>query len=174
MKSISSLTTPNKVIAIAKQKDKTISDLSQLLTIALDDIQDPGNFGTIIRTADWFGIENIICSEDCVEVYNPKVIQATMGSLFRLTIFYTNLVTFFLKNSDLTVYGALLDGDNVCQKKLKPIGSVLLMGNESSGISEQLIPFITEKIAIPKNGEAESLNVAIATAILCYEYRRLS
>ncbi|OFY89867.1 MAG: hypothetical protein A3K10_15325 [Bacteroidetes bacterium RIFCSPLOWO2_12_FULL_31_6] len=172
LKSISSLTTPNKVIAIAKQKDKAISDLSQLLTIALDDIQDPGNFGTIIRTADWFGITNIICSEDCVEVYNPKVIQATMGSLFRVNVFYTNLGTFFSKNSDLTVYGALLDGDNVCQQKLKSKGSVLLMGNESNGISQKLIPFVTKKITIPKFGKAESLNVATATAILCYEYRR--
>ncbi|PJA09889.1 MAG: RNA methyltransferase, partial [Flavobacteriales bacterium CG_4_10_14_0_2_um_filter_32_8] len=119
LNSISSLITPNKVIAIVKQKEKIISDLSQSLSIVLDDIQDPGNFGTIIRTADWFGITNIICSENCVDVYNPKVIQATMGSLFRANVFYTNLTTFFSKNQNLTVYGALLNGENVSQKKLK-------------------------------------------------------
>ena len=154
-----------KIVALGKV-------LSPEVVMEFDDIQDPGNFGTIIRTADWFGITNIICSEDCVEVYNPKVIQATMGSLFRVNVFYTNLGTFFSKNSDLTVYGALLDGDNVCQQKLKSKGSVLLMGNESNGISQKLIPFVTKKITIPKFGKAESLNVATATAILCYEYRR--
>ena len=173
LNSISSLITPNKVIAIVKQKEKIISDLSQSLSIVLDDIQDPGNFGTIIRTADWFGITNIICSENCVDVYNPKVIQATMGSLFRANVFYTNLTTFFSKNQNLTVYGALLNGENVSQKKLKSKGSILLMGNESKGISKNLIPFVTEKITIPKFGKAESLNVATATAILCFECKRL-
>jgi len=173
LNSISSLITPNKLIAIVKQKEKIISDLSQSLSIVLDDIQDPGNFGTIIRTADWFGITNIICSENCVDVYNPKVIQATMGSLFRANVFYTNLTTFFSKNQNLTVYGALLNGENVSQKKLKSKGSILLMGNESKGISKNLIPFVTEKITIPKFGKAESLNVATATAILCFECKRL-
>ena len=172
LKSISSLVTPNKVIAIVQQKEKISSDLSKLLTIALDDIQDPGNFGTIIRTADWFGITNIICSEDCVDVYNPKVIQATMGSLFRVNVYYTNLATFLKKNSNLTIYGALLNGKDISCKKLTSAGSILLMGNESKGIAENLIPLVTEKIAIPKFGNAESLNVATATAILCFECKK--
>ncbi|MBL4576244.1 MAG: RNA methyltransferase, partial [Opitutaceae bacterium] len=124
------------------------------------------------RTADWFGVHNIVCSTDSVDVYNPKVIQATMGSFFRVNVVYTNLIDFFSKNASLTVYGALLDGDNVYDKQLKSNGAVMLLGNESTGISESLIPFVTEKISIPRFGKAESLNVAAATAILCSESKR--
>lgn len=172
LKSISSLKTPNEVLAVVKQKENQLVDVSTQLTIALDFIQDPGNLGTIIRTADWFNIQNIICSEDAVDVYNPKVMQATMGSFFRLNIVYTSLTEFFSKNDDLTVYGAVLDGDSVYDEQLNSTGTVLLMGNESKGISEELLPFITDKISIPKFGGAESLNVATATAILCSEYKR--
>ncbi|MBL4593293.1 MAG: RNA methyltransferase [Flavobacteriales bacterium] len=173
LNSISSLKTPNEVIAVAKQMDSQLIDVSSELTIALDKIQDPGNFGTIIRTADWFGIKNIVCSEDSVDAYNSKVIQATMGSFFRVNIVYTNLNEFFSKNSDLTVYGALLDGENVYKKQLKHKGTVLLMGNESKGISEDLISYITDRVSIPKFGNAESLNIATATAILCSECKRV-
>lgn len=169
--SISSLKTPNEVLAVVSKKEVKNIDLSGL-TIVLDNIQDPGNLGTIIRTADWFGIKNIVCSSDSVEVYNPKVLQATMGSFFRANVVYVDLVTFFNQNSKLTVYGALLNGDNVYQKQLIKENSVLLMGNESKGISDNLLPFITNKITIPKIGNAESLNVAIATAIFCSEYIR--
>lgn len=174
LKSISSLTTPNEVLAVVKQKEPQLIDVSNQLNIALDKLQDPGNFGTIIRTADWFGVQNIICSNDSVDVYNPKVLQATMGSFFRMNIIYTDLPKFFSENKTLTVYGALLDGENVYQKELKSKGSVLLMGNESKGISEELKPFIKKKVLIPNFGKAESLNVATATAILCSEFKRVS
>lgn len=167
---ISSLKTANEVLAMVKQKQNGLVDYDSSLTIALDNLQDPGNLGTIIRTADWFGIKTIVCSENTVDIYNPKVIQATMGSLFRVNVVYTDLIKFFKENSNLSVYGALLDGDNVYQKELNKNGSVLLMGNESKGISEQLFPYITDKILIPKIGQAESLNVSTATAILCAEF----
>jgi TrmH family RNA methyltransferase len=169
---ISSLSTPNEVIAVVKQKEHQLIDISSSLTIALDKIQDPGNLGTIIRTADWFCIQNIVCSENSVDVYNSKVMQATMGSFFRVNIVYDNLKEFFRNNGDLKVYGALLEGQSVYVKGLNPKGSVLLMGNESKGISEELIPFITDKISIPKIGGAESLNVSTATAIICSELKR--
>ena len=172
LNSITSLKTPNEVLAVVKQKETCLTDLSSQLTIALDQIQDPGNLGTIIRTADWFGVQNIICSEDSVEKYNPKVIQATMGSFFRVNVKYSNLKEFFSSNSELRVYGSLLEGKNVYEKQLKPEGSVLLMGNESKGISKDLLPLITEEITIPSFGNAESLNVAVATAILCSESKR--
>ena len=167
--SISSLKTPNEVLAVLSKKVLPVLDLSGL-TIVLDNIQDPGNLGTIIRTADWFGIKNIVCSLDSVEVYNPKVLQATMGSFFRVNVSYSDLIDFFKENSMLTVYGALLNGDNVYEKQLIKEKSVLLMGNESKGISDVLIPFVTDKISIPKTGKAESLNVSIAAAILCSEF----
>jgi TrmH family RNA methyltransferase len=170
--SISSLKTPNEVLAVVKQQQKQLIDITSELTIALDRLQDPGNLGTIIRTADWFGIQNIICSDNSVGIYNPKVIQATMGSFFRVNIVYANLPDFFTSNKGLIVYGALLDGENVYQKELSSKGSVLLMGNESKGISDELLPFITDKILIPNFGKAESLNVATATAILCSECKR--
>lgn len=172
LKSISSLKTPNEVLAIVKQKESQLNDVSNSLSIALDKVQDPGNFGTIIRTADWFGVKNIICSDESVDVYNPKVLQATMGSFFRMNIIYTDLPQFFTKNEELTVYGAVLDGDNVYEKELNSKGAVLLMGNESKGLSKDLKPFITKKVLIPNFGKAESLNVATATAILCSECRR--
>jgi TrmH family RNA methyltransferase len=169
---ISSLKTPNEVLAVVEQKAPQLIEVSSQLNIAIDKIQDPGNLGTIIRTADWFGIQNIICSEDSVDLYNPKVLQATMGSFFRMNIVYTDLAKFFTKHKELTVYGALLDGENVYQKELNSTGAVLLMGNESKGISEGLIPFVTEKVLIPNFGKAESLNVATATAVLCSEFVR--
>ena len=169
--SISSLKNPNEVLAVVSKKKVENIDLSGL-TIALDNIQDPGNLGTIIRTADWFGIKNIVCSSDSVDVYNPKVLQATMGSFFRVNLVYVDLVEFFNQNSKLTVYGALLNGDNVYNQQLLKSNAVLLMGNESKGVSDNLLPFITSKISIPKLGKAESLNVSIATAILCAEFTK--
>jgi len=169
---ISSLKTPNKVLAIVKQKESVVTDFSSSLTIALEKLQDPGNMGTIIRTADWFGIDAVVCSKDSVDIYNPKVLQATMGSFFRVNVVYVDLPEFFSSNEKLTVYGALLDGENVYQKNLSAKGTVLLMGNESKGISDELLPFITERVLIPNFGKAESLNVATATAILCSECKR--
>tara|TARA_R110001592_G_scaffold119491_5_gene322659 strand:- start:9912 stop:10631 length:720 start_codon:yes stop_codon:yes gene_type:complete len=172
LNSITTLKTPNKFFAIAKQKQNDSYQLDGKLVLALDNIQDPGNLGTIIRIADWFGISTIICSPTCVDVYNPKVVQATMGSIFRINVCYTELKDFFTQNKNLNVYGALLGGDNIYNTTIKKENSVLLMGNESKGISTDLLDFINHKITIPQFGQAESLNVAIATAILCSEYQR--
>ena len=172
MKSISALTTPSNFLAVAKQKKQAIDLAQNNLILVLDNIKDPGNLGTIIRTADWFGINSIFCSNECVDVFNPKVVQATMGSIFRTTVVYTNLLDFFKENKTIPVYGALLEGENVYQQPIKHKKAFLLMGSESFGISKILEPFITNKIMIPKVGNAESLNVAVATGILCSAYQQ--
>lgn len=172
MQSISALATPSNFLAVAKQKKQQADLYQNNLVLVLDNIKDPGNLGTIIRTADWFGINTIICSNECVDVYNPKVVQATMGSLFRANITYVNLVEFFQQNKSIPVYGALLEGENVYQKPIQDKKAFLLMGSESFGISKELTPFITNKIMIPKFGNAESLNVAVATGILCSAYQQ--
>lgn len=169
--SISLLKTPNQVLAVVKQKKEPLPNTINSFSIVLDKIQDPGNLGTIIRTADWFGIKTIICSDDSVDVYNPKVIQATMGSIFRVNVYYTCLKE-YLSNISLKVYGATLNGKNLCEQKLDKDNSVLLMGNESKGISEDIMPLVTNQVLIPKKGKAESLNVAVATSILCYEFAK--
>jgi TrmH family RNA methyltransferase len=169
--SISLLKTPNKYFAVAKQKNFYSTNFEGL-TLVLDNIQDPGNLGTIIRIADWFGISTIVCSPTCVDLYNPKVVQATMGSLFRLNVIYTDLIPFLEDNKDKAIYGALLGGENVYEANIQKDNSILIMGNESKGVSKTLKPFINHKISIPQFGKAESLNVAVATAILCSEYRR--
>ncbi len=170
--SMSSFKTSNEVLAVVNQKQPNIIDLTNGLVIALDNLQDPGNFGTIIRTADWFGIKNIVCSTGSVDIYNPKVIQATMGSLFRVNLVYTDLMELFSQNEKITVYGAVLDGENIYAKTLSTKSAVILMGNESKGISSDLLPFVTDKIKIPGFGSAESLNVATATAVICSEFKR--
>jgi TrmH family RNA methyltransferase len=178
LKKISLLETPNKVIAIASIP-KVIPELKKLaddLTLMLDDIQDPGNLGTILRTADWFGIKNIICSNETVDAFNPKVVQSSMGSLFRINIFYADLKEMLSKIKSelkLPIYGAFLNENNLSKEKLN-IKSVLLIGNESKGISKQLEAYVNKKISIPSGSlqSAESLNAAVATSILCYEFRR--
>ena len=144
------------------------------LSLALAGIQDPGNLGTIIRIADWFGISTIYCSEDTADAYNPKVVQATMGSLAHINIVYCDLVA-LLQQYDGPIYGTLLDGNDIYQQELSQEG-IIVMGNEGNGISQRVRPLITHKLLIPnfnKNSEtAESLNVAIATAITCSEFRR--
>jgi len=163
-----------KVVMIEKKCDyfslyfTTNVDFIELKKFILDNIP---NVRTV-KIRNKFGVKNIICSNDSVEVFNPKVLQATMGSFFRVNIIYTNLVDFFTKNSDLAIYGALLEGKNIYQNKINDKKSVLLMGNESKGISSVLLPYITEQISIPRFGKAESLNVAVATAIICSEYKR--
>ena len=181
LKKISSLTTPNEVLAVCEipKTDFNIFSVGMKLSLVMDTVQDPGNFGTIIRIADWFGIENIICSEETVEVYNPKVIQATMGSITRVKVHYTNLFDFLKQYReefpDLKIYGALLDGENIYEKKLSKEG-LIVIGNESKGISDELLSNITDKIKIPSYSvnadSAESLNAAIATAVICAEFRR--
>lgn len=170
---ISALKTPAEVIAVVKIPHwpaLNATTLNKKFSIVLDAIQDPGNMGTIIRTADWFGIENIICSEDCVEVYNPKVVQATMGSLSRMNVHYVDLVS-VMSNTKLPVYGALLDGENIYNTNFGTEG-LIVMGNEGNGLSEEVKQLVTKAITIPRGGMAESLNVAIATAIFCSEVCR--
>jgi len=138
-------------------------------------VQDPGNLGTIIRIADWFGIETIYCSEDTVDAWNPKVVQATMGSIARVNIIYLNLIEMLdALPTDFPVYGTFLDGDNIYQQSLSKNG-LIIMGNEGNGISKAVRSRITRRLLIPsfRQGDtAESLNVAIATAITCSEFRR--
>ena len=145
------------------------------LSLALDGIQDPGNLGTIIRIADWFGITTIYCSLDTADAYNPKVVQATMGSLAHVRIIYTDLVK-LLTHADVPVYGTLLDGEDIYQQTLENDKGIIVMGNEGNGISPVVRQLITHKLFIPNFHEeqetAESLNVAIATAITCSEFRR--
>lgn len=168
MKEISSLKTPGNLLAVVRfpEKNETVSDL----IVALDGIQDPGNLGTIIRTADWFGISKIVCSTDTVDCYNQKVVQATMGSLFRMSIEYTDLGR-YLSESKLPVYGALLDGVDMYTTPIEQKG-VVVIGNEGKGISDEIKACVTHPIFIPKYGDAESLNAAMATGIILAEYRR--
>ncbi len=171
LKQMSSLTNPSGVLGVFYMpKAKKSEDLDWI--VALEAVRDPGNLGTIIRLCDWFGIRQLVCSEDTVDCYNPKVLQATMGSIARVNIIYTNLEA-YVKNTTVPVYGAFMDGEAVYDKKLPPNG-IIVMGNEANGISETVEEHITERISIPQFGEAttESLNVATATAILLNEIRR--
>ncbi|MCF7560973.1 RNA methyltransferase [Sabulilitoribacter multivorans] len=172
LKRISFLTTPNKALAIFKiPVPKPI--IKNGLIVALDAVRDPGNLGTIIRLCDWFGIKDLVCNNETVDCFNPKVIQATMGSITRVNISYIDLVD-FLKESSLPIYGAFMEGDNVYNKNNLSEG-VLVMGNEANGISKEVEAIINEKISIPRFGDlrsTESLNVATATAILLSEFKR--
>lgn len=162
---ISGLQTANKVLAVAQQQNyKAYKPQKGTITLALDGIQDPGNMGTLIRIADWFGIETILASEDSVEVYNPKVIQSTMGSFIRVKVGYGKL-TDLLSDTGVPVFGALLAGESVYHQSAIKEG-VLIIGNESKGIHSELLPCITAPIHIPRIGGAESLNAAVAAGIL--------
>ena len=151
------------------------STVNTELSLALDGVQDPGNLGTIIRIADWFGISTIICSEDTVDAWNPKVVQATMGSIARVNIIYLNLPDFLdTLPADFPVYGTFLDGDNIYTQELTPNG-LIIMGNEGNGISKAVRSKVNRRLLIPdfhQGPTADSLNVAIATAITCSEFRR--
>jgi len=177
---ISSLKTPNQALAVAKIPDAKLNTKTSLeLCIALDNIQDPGNMGTIIRTANWFGVTTIFCSTDTVDAYNSKVIQATMGAIFRTTVFYGDLTIFIneAKKNGQPIYGTMLDGKNLYEADLKKNGLIVL-GNESKGISKPIQNLIDNKIRIPNfpedSSDMESLNVAIASAIVLAEFRRQS
>jgi len=178
LKKISNLKTPNEVLAVAKIPNVSIpDDYYKDLCLALDNIQDPGNLGTIIRTADWFGIKNIFCSADTVDVYNPKVVQATMGAIFRVNIFYIDLKNFITdaKSKNIKIFGTLLSGNNIYKTKLTD-KAVIILGNESKGISKDIENMIENKIKIPQfstdSNTSESLNVSIANAIVIAEFRR--
>ena len=173
LEKISSLKTPQDVVALVKIPSWPAinnAQLRQKFAIVLDGLQDPGNMGTIIRTADWFGIDHIICSNDTVEAYNPKVVQASMGSLARIKVFYADLAA-ILPQIKLPIFGAMLNGDNIYQTDFGSEGLILL-GNEGSGVRPEIERLITRTITIPRVGHAESLNVGIATAIFCSEISR--
>lgn len=169
---ISALTTAPDVLAVFKMKISKNIDFSQSLSLVLDGVRDPGNLGTIIRTADWFGIQNIYCSLDSVDCFNPKVVQATMGSLSRINVHYSDLTELMQKAksfNDFPIMGAYMEGENIAKVKFGGKG-FLVMGNESEGIRKEIESFISKKISIPKSvhSNAESLNVSVATAVLCY------
>lgn len=178
---LSFLQHPQQVLAVFpilsnNQSEDYTKELKGKLTLALDSVQDPGNLGTIIRIADWFGIEKIICSHETADVYNPKVVQATMGSIARVKVIYTDLQkTLKHLSESLPIYGTFLNGDNIYKSNLSNDG-VIVMGNEGRGISKEVAKVITNRILIPNYPEgrkcADSLNVAIATAITCAEFRK--
>jgi TrmH family RNA methyltransferase len=172
LKKISGFETPNKVLAIVlKKPSDKIPDLKNNITLVLDGIQDPGNMGTIIRTANWFGIKNIIASNDTADVYNDKVIKSSMGSFISVNIFYTELKQFLSEipaasqEEKIPVYGTALDGENI-NTLPETSECLLIIGNEGKGIRDGIYPFIQKKISIPKFGDAESLNAAVATGIV--------
>ena len=172
LKKISALTTPNTCLAVFKIP-KAKQMVEKGLIVALDDVRDPGNLGTIIRLCDWFGIETLFCSEESVDIYNPKVVQATMGSISRVNVVYGNLET-FLSQTKLPVFGTFMDGNNIYQEEL-PKEGIIIMGNEANGISTSVEKLVSERIAIPRFGNlqvTESLNVATATAIILSEFKR--
>jgi len=174
LRKLSFLQHPQQVLAVFRMPSYSKLQTSSL-TLALDGIQDPGNLGTIIRIADWFGINAIVCSEDTADAWNPKVVQATMGSISRVHIIYCNLSELIGSlPEDFPVYGTLLDGDNIYTQPLTPHG-LIVMGNEGNGISPEIRSKVNRRLLIPSYGQedtAESLNVAIATAITCAEFRR--
>ena len=174
LKKISNLTTPNNVVAIFKIPTTNFIE-KEGLVLVLDEINDPGNLGAIIRLCDWFGIDQLICSKDTVDCYNAKVVQASMGSLTRVSIFYTDLEE-YLKSTKKPTYATLMDGENVYKTTL-PNNAILVMGNEANGISKTVLGLLDNTISIPRFGnlqQTESLNVATATAILLSEFRRLN
>lgn len=151
-------------LAVARMKENSETLIKDEFALVLDDIRDPGNLGTIIRTADWYGISKIIASEETTDFYNPKVLSATMGSFCRVSMYYTSLES-YLGKASLPVYGTFLDGTDVHNLKFEG-GGLIVIGNESNGISTEVEKFITQKITIPRIGKAESLNAAIATGIV--------
>jgi len=166
LEKISQLATPNMVLALVKNIEPVIpKEVKGQVVLALDGIQDPGNLGTIIRIADWFGITQIICSEDSADVFNPKVVQSTMGSIARVRVSYTSLVEWLSGLDDVTIYATVLEGQDVTTMK-KISSGVLLIGNESKGISPEILKLANATVTIPRKGGAESLNAAVATGIV--------
>lgn len=172
LKKISFLTTTNHALALFKKPKLLPTDFPEL-TVALDALRDPGNLGTIIRLCDWFGIRNLVCSADTVDCFNPKVVQASMGSLARVHIHYLDL-EIFLKKSSLPVYGGFMDGTSIYTLDL-PTNAIVVLGNEANGISKSIENLVSNRISIPRFGtiqKTESLNVATAGAIMLSEFRR--
>ncbi len=174
---ISSLKTPPSALALVEIPDRCNLFFGEdELVLALDAIQDPGNFGTIIRICDWFGIRKIICSNDCVDIYNSKVVQSTMGAITRVEVEYCDLVEKLhkAKNSGMPIYSTALSGDSIYEATL-PKGAIIVMGNEGNGVSKEVQNLSNERLLIPSypaDNCCESLNVAVATSIICSEFRR--
>ncbi len=171
LEKIGTFKTNNAAIALVKTKPNHNLLAKNELALVLDEIRDPGNLGTIIRIADWYGLKSIVCSENTVDLYNPKVIAATMGSFLRVNLFYTDLSEFFQNKKDVFIGGAVMNGRSVYEINLPKTG-FLVIGNESNGISPEIQGFVNERITIPKRGGAESLNAGIATAILLDNFFR--
>jgi len=178
LRRVSFMQNPQQVLAVFRQRQEDVAaeNVSDKLSLVLDGVQDPGNLGTILRVADWFGIDNVFCSHDTADVYNPKVVQATMGSIGRVNVRYTDLCKLFdALPKGFPVYGTLLNGDNMYDKELSNHGFIV-MGNEGRGLSPEIRKRVTDRLYIPRfhdNREsAESLNVAVATAIVCSEFSR--
>jgi len=175
---ISNQKTPQGVLAVFEKPvyNWNTQELRNKLSLALDDVQDPGNLGTIIRIADWFGISDIFCSEHSADAFNPKTVQASMGSLARVRVHVVNLAE-FLQNcqSELSIYGTFMNGENIYSKTLTQQG-IIVMGNEGNGISDEIEKLVTERLLIPNfpvgQTTSESLNVSVATALVCAEFRR--
>ena len=166
LEKISQLTTPNQVLAvIEKIQWKNDPEIKGNVLLALDTIQDPGNMGTIIRLADWFGIKNIFCSTDCADVYSPKVVQSSMGSISRVRVEYTEILSWLTENNDVCIYAAVLNGRDITKME-KISEGIIVIGNESKGINTEMLRLANVQITIPGKGKAESLNAAVATGII--------
>ncbi|MFV0467668.1 MAG: RNA methyltransferase [Dysgonomonas sp.] len=172
---VSFVKNPQNALGVFFQPNYDIPDIDSQLSLALDDIQDPGNLGTIVRLADWYGIENIFCSENTVDLYNPKTVQATMGAIARVKVHYVDLAGFLSSRQQLPIYGTFLDSEDMYDQTITTNG-IIVMGNEGNGISDNIKSYINNRLFIPNypSGRitSESLNVAIATAIVCAEFRR--
>jgi TrmH family RNA methyltransferase len=174
MERISSLSSPGQVLAVFSMREAVVDfEVKGRITLALDDIQDPGNMGTIIRTADWFGIQNIVCSLNSVDCYNPKVVQSTMASLARVNVVYTDLSAWLDNNHSVPILAASMEGEIINKSKFSDEG-ILIIGNEGKGISSEILEKSDRKITIPRIGSAESLNAAVATSILLYQLKTKS
>jgi len=167
---ITHLSSSNVVLALVEIPEMEVESTSNETVLVIDGVNDPGNLGTIIRTADWFGISTIVCSENSVDCFNSKVIMSTMGSIFRINIVYKDL-SLYLKETKLPIYGALLEGESIYKTEFKN-PSIILMGSESHGISKEILPYVSNPVTIPGAGKTESLNLGISTAIFCSEYFR--
>ena len=172
LKKITALATPNSCLAVFKMAvEKPLQ--SKGLIVALDSIRDPGNMGTILRLCDWFGIQQMVCSKETVDLYNPKVVQATMGSISRVNVTYLDLNE-YIASAELAVFGTFMDGENIYETKL-PQDGIIVMGNEANGISKEIEASVSQRLSIPRFGsiqKTESLNVATTTAIVLSEFKR--
>lgn len=170
---ISALKNPNKLLGVFKIRNNRFNknQIESSVSLALDGVRDPGNLGTIIRIADWYGIQNVICSSDCVDLYNEKVIQSTMGSIARVNVCYVSLENVF-QTTQVKKYAAVLEGDTIYNTVNKIKTGIIVMGSESHGISDKVLELTDQRITIPKLGGAESLNISVATGIICSEIFR--